>query len=45
MKNKIKVQVYCLINPINDSPFYVGATQSELKHRLSSHIGDRGNMI
>lgn len=32
------VHIYCLINPINGSVFYVGATSCELNERLKSHL-------
>jgi hypothetical protein len=33
-----KVKIYSLIDPRTGKPFYVGATQSELKARLSHHV-------
>jgi hypothetical protein len=32
------MQIYCLVNPITNQPFYVGATKVILKNRLSAHI-------
>lgn len=34
------IQIYCLVDPRNDKPFYIGATKVLLKHRLSGHISD-----
>jgi len=31
------VKIYALLNPIDNNVFYVGATSSELKVRLSAH--------
>lgn len=31
-------KVYALIHPLTNEPFYVGATTTELKYRLSEHI-------
>lgn len=33
-----KVQIYALVNPVKQEPFYVGATISPLKTRLSQHL-------
>ena len=33
------ISIYCLINPIDGKPFYVGATKFELRLRLFGHIG------
>lgn len=32
------IHIYCLIDPRNNKPFYVGATKMPLKNRLSAHI-------
>lgn len=32
------IKIYCLADPRNDKPFYVGATNGKLSVRLSSHI-------
>lgn len=32
------IKVYCLVDPRNNKPFYVGATKILLKNRLSNHI-------
>lgn len=32
------VTIYCLVDPRNDKPFYVGATRSKLNTRLSHHL-------
>jgi hypothetical protein len=37
----MKYFIYCLINPIDGKPFYVGATRNDLKVRLSEHISCR----
>lgn len=34
------ILIYCLVNPLNNQPFYVGATKSSLKTRLAGHIHD-----
>lgn len=34
--------IYVLINPIDNSPFYVGCTKKKLKVRLCEHIGTPG---
>jgi len=34
------VKIYCLIDPRTDLPFYVGATKSNLRVRLNSHIAE-----
>jgi hypothetical protein len=34
------INIYCLIDPRNNKPFYVGATESNIKHRLSNHISE-----
>lgn len=34
------IHIYCLINPITNTPFYVGATAKELKIRLWGHYGE-----
>lgn len=34
------IQIYCLVDPRNNKPFYVGATKVLLKERLSGHISD-----
>lgn len=38
----MQIKIYALINPINDSVFYVGATFSELYVRLSGHLSSKG---
>lgn len=38
--SKITCYIYCLINPINGSVFYVGRTFSDLNERLKSHISE-----
>lgn len=32
------VSIYCLVDPRNNRPFYVGATRSKLNNRLSGHL-------
>lgn len=32
------VRIYCLVDPRNNKPFYIGATISKLSIRLSQHI-------
>lgn len=32
------IKIYCLVDPRNNLPFYVGATKIPLKSRLSGHI-------
>jgi hypothetical protein len=32
------IKIYCLVNPITNKPFYVGATKVALKTRLYAHI-------
>lgn len=32
------IKIYCLVDPRNNKPFYVGATKTLLKNRLSGHI-------
>lgn len=32
------IRIYCLVDPRNDKPFYVGATNGPLNKRLSGHI-------
>lgn len=34
------ITIYCLVNPITNRPFYVGATKSNLSARLSAHINE-----
>lgn len=34
------ISIYCLVDPRNNRPFYVGATKVLLKNRLSGHIHD-----
>jgi hypothetical protein len=34
----IKVYIYALINPIDDTVFYIGSTKYHLKYRLSGHL-------
>lgn len=34
------IQIYCLVDPRDNKPFYVGATKVLLKERLSGHISD-----
>lgn len=34
------IKIYCLIEPIGNKPFYVGATKYRLKTRLYQHIND-----
>lgn len=34
------IQIYCLVDPRNNRPFYVGATKVLLKNRLSGHISN-----
>lgn len=34
------IKIYCLVDPRNNRPFYVGATKVLLKERLSGHISD-----
>lgn len=44
--NRLKnVNIYCLINPINDHVFYIGATLNPLKTRLSSLKGTGNSNI
>lgn len=33
--------IYCLVNPVTDTPFYVGATNMILDKRLRAHITQR----
>ncbi len=37
------IQIYCLVDPRNNKPFYVGATKVLLKNRLSAHIHEAIN--
>lgn len=37
------IQIYCLVDPRNKRPFYVGATVVPLKNRLSAHIHEAIN--
>lgn len=37
------IQIYCLVDPRNKHPFYVGATVVPLKNRLSAHIHEAVN--
>ncbi len=37
------IQIYCLADPRNKRPFYVGATIVPLKNRLSAHIHEAMN--
>jgi hypothetical protein len=39
------MQVYCLVDPRNNKPFYVGATKILLKNRLSAHIHDASTFV
>jgi hypothetical protein len=32
------IQIYCLVNPFTDTPFYVGSTSSALTSRLAQHV-------
>ncbi len=41
---KIIVRIYQLINPINNSIFYVGKTIGSLRTRLTAHLGDNINI-
>jgi hypothetical protein len=34
----MKITIYCLINPLTNEPFYVGATVNPLQVRLSEHL-------
>lgn len=34
------IKIYCLIDPRNNKPFYVGATKCRLYNRLSNHINE-----
>jgi len=34
----LMVTIYALIDPRNDSPFYIGSTNCLLENRLSSHL-------
>lgn len=35
---KETINIYCLIDPSNDAPFYVGATKYEINKRLKEHL-------
>lgn len=35
------IQIYCLFDPRNGRPFYVGATSYSLNIRLANHINER----
>lgn len=37
------VNIYCLINPLDESVFYVGATFHKIYNRLSCYKGGKGN--
>lgn len=39
----MNVTIYCLIDPINYIPVYVGKTSLELEKRLFQHLSERGN--
>lgn len=39
------IQIYCLINPHNNRPFYVGATKLDLSNRLSVHITESKSIL
>lgn len=34
------INIYCLVDPRNNTPFYVGSTKRKLSLRLSGHISD-----
>lgn len=34
------INIYCLIDPRNNKPFYVGATKHKVNIRLSGHINE-----
>lgn len=34
------IKIYCLVNPVNEYPFYVGATNGNLNVRLSAHLSE-----
>lgn len=36
------INIYCLIDPRNNKPFYVGATIQPIETRLSGHISEIG---
>lgn len=38
-----QVYIYCLINPLDNNVFYVGATSKELKDRLYAHYYETSN--
>jgi hypothetical protein len=40
-RRKVNVSIYALLNPINNSVFYIGATTCSLKHRLIGHCASR----
>lgn len=39
------INIYCLINPINNKPFYVGATKGRLSYRLYCHVKESANPL
>lgn len=39
------MQIYCLVDPRNNCPFYVGATKVLLTTRLSGHINEAMHFI
>lgn len=41
--NYPKITIYCLVNPIDESIFYVGRTSGELKNRLRMHMANSKN--
>lgn len=43
MNNIKHVNIYCLINPVNENIFYIGATFHKIYERLSAYKGGKGN--
>ena len=39
------ILIYCLVDPSNNHPFYVGATYLSLEKRLYQHIYDAKNCV
>lgn len=39
------INIYCLVNPLTNKPFYVGATKGTLHGRLSGHIHESKTFI
>ena len=39
------IYIYCLVNPVNSIPFYVGATKVSINTRLSYHIHESKHIL